>query len=380
MQGMQKADTARAKLIETLSKSTITYEDTAAAALEYVPAVNQVLWTCKMQPDAARLDERLQFEWKSGIETSRTASSFLSEALMYELVMTVACAALATGGAGCDSSVSGDFAAAGKQFKVAAGIWQYLGQDLMPKWIARGSDALQKDLPIEASTGVADAMTQLNLAFAQQMIVSAALKNNTKTSYSLMAKLTLGISELIDDAVKVFNRKASEQKARMDPECFTLLKFTLEYHSFLSMYFTARATWEDNHEYGMAIAMMKEADAILRRNLPDVDSVKSPLRVLGKDMAAVRTHIMTVLQSWDKDNSSVYFESIPTQIPLSKKLTTGMKMIKEPQPFVVEDPAILPLSIPPERPPPIAPPATIQRSDSDLARELQAKFNSGIYD
>ncbi len=114
---------------------------------------------------------------------------------MYELVMTVACAALATGRAGCDSSVSDDFAAAGKHFKVAAGIWQYLGQDLMPKWIARGSDALQKDLPIEASTGVADAMTQLKLAVTQQMIVSAPLlKNNTKMSYSLMAKLTLGIS------------------------------------------------------------------------------------------------------------------------------------------------------------------------------------------
>jgi len=51
-----------------------------------------------------------------------------------------------------------------------------------------------------------------------------------------------------------------------------LLKFTLEYHSFLSMYFTAHATWEDNHEYEMAIAMMKEADAILRKNLPDFDS------------------------------------------------------------------------------------------------------------
>ncbi len=113
---------------------------------------------------------------------------------MYELVMTVACAALAVGGAGCDSSVSDDFAAAGKHFKVAAGIWQYLGQDLMPKWIAYGSDALQEDLPMEASTRVADAMMQLNLAFAQQMIMSAALKNNTKTSYSLMSKLTLGIS------------------------------------------------------------------------------------------------------------------------------------------------------------------------------------------
>jgi hypothetical protein len=333
-----------------------------------------------MQPDAARLDERLQFEWKSGIESTKTASSFSSEALMYELVMTVACAALATGGAGCDSSVAGDFAGAGKQFKISAGIWQYLGQDLLPKWIARGSDALQKELPIEATTGVADAMTKLNLAYAQQMVVSAALKNNNKTSYSLMAKLTLGISELIDEAVKVFNKKASEQKARMDAEFFTLLKFSMEYQDFLSMYFTARATWEDNHEYGMAIAMMKEADSMLRKRLPDVEAVKSPLRILGNDLAVVRTHIMRVLHSWDKDNSSVYFESIPSQIPLSKRLPSGMKMIKEPQPYVVEDPAILPLSIPPERPPPTAPPETLQRSDSDLARELQARFNAGFYD
>lgn len=122
-------------MIESLSKSTISYEDTAAAADGYIPFVNQVLWTCKLQPDTARLDERLQFEWKSGIEASRIATSFLSEALMYELVMSVACQALATGGAGCDLSVAGDFASAGKQFKSAAAIWKYLGQDLLPKWM-----------------------------------------------------------------------------------------------------------------------------------------------------------------------------------------------------------------------------------------------------
>ncbi len=59
VQYLNQADTTRAKLIEALSKSMIAYEDTATAALEYVPTVSQVLWTCKMQLDAARLDKRL---------------------------------------------------------------------------------------------------------------------------------------------------------------------------------------------------------------------------------------------------------------------------------------------------------------------------------
>lgn len=368
-------------MIESLSKSTISYEDTAAAAEDYIPFVNQVLWTCKLQPDTARLDERLQFEWKSGIEASRTATSFLSEALMYELVMSVACQALATGGAGCDLSVAGDFASAGKQFKTAAAIWKYLGQDLLPKWIARGSDALEKDLPAEANTGIADAMTALNLAYSQQMVVSAALaKSTSKPSYSLMAKLTLGIAEQIDEAVKNFNKKAPEQVTRMDSICFSLLKFQLEYQRFLSKYYLARAAWDDNHEYGIAVAMMQEVANYLH-TLPDVETAKSPLRVLGKDLAVVRAHITSILQAWEKDNSTVYFESVPQQIPITKRLQAGMKMVKEPQPYIVQDPAVLPLSIPPERPPATAPTSTnLQRSDSDLARELQARFNAGLHD
>lgn len=347
----KQADKTRGSLAESLSKSTISYESVTNASKAYIPQINQVLAACKVQPDAARLDERLHFEWKSGVETSKLATTFKSEALMYELVMTVACEALGTAGMGCDSSVAGEFTSAGKHFKGAAGIWQYLGQDLLPKWISRGSSVDQKELPVEATPGVADALTILYLACAQQMIVSTALAKNSKPSYSLMAKLTLGIAEQIDDAVKLFRTKAGEQMQRIDATFFTLLAFQAQYQRALSSYFLARAAW-DEREYGVAIALLHEATVALRtrdsstgNGLPDVESKASPLRVLGKDLTVVRIHMNTVLQSWEKDNSTVYFDKVPQKIPQNKKLQNGMKMIKEPDLYSVADAEAMPLSM-----------------------------------
>jgi hypothetical protein len=92
--------------------------------------------------------------------------------------------------------------------------------------------------------------------------------------------------------------------------------------------------------------MMQEVTTALQKSLPDVDSSKSPLHFLGKDMAVVRTHMATVLQAWQFDIETVYFEDIPQQITSTKRLQTGMIMINEPEPYIVDDLVMLPLSLP----------------------------------
>ena len=124
--------------------------------------------------------------------------------------MTVACQSLGTECASCDCCMAGDFASAGKQFETASGIWLYLYEEVLPNWHLE-NEALPNDIPPEATTGVADAMKDLNIVYAQQMAISAALTNSSKPSYSLVAKLTLVTAEKIAEVVKLFKQKAASQ-------------------------------------------------------------------------------------------------------------------------------------------------------------------------
>ena len=63
--------------------------------------IGQILLSCKVQPEAALLDNRLVFEWSSGLQKGNVF--YKSEALMYDLAMTIACEALSNAAIGCDS-------------------------------------------------------------------------------------------------------------------------------------------------------------------------------------------------------------------------------------------------------------------------------------
>lgn len=389
-----QADATRDELARALSTATVSYSAVNAASKKYIPNIHQVLYSCKVQPDAARLDQKLLFEWTSGIESAKNPNkipptTFSSEALMYELVMTIASYGLSSAGMGCDASIAGDFATAAKEFKKAAGVFEHLGQDQLPKWIARGSSVDEKSLPAEATTGVCDAFSILYLAFAQQMAVATSMLKNTKPNYTLMAKLVLGISEQIEDSVKVFRTKAPTQMQTLDEAFLSLLAFQSAYTRGLSSYFLARSSWEEDSAYGLAIAQMHEAIGKLKtrenahsQGIPDVDGKNSPLKALSKDMQNVRAHMNTILKAWEKDNSSVYFDNVPSPIPVGSRLTQGLRLLKQGEKFALdENPTPMPLSLPLYRaliPPPYSPSRVdLKRSDSDLARELQAKLNAG---
>ena len=46
--------------------------------------------------------------------------------------------AMATAGLACDESANGDFASSANHYKRAAGIFEFLGETQLPKWVARG--------------------------------------------------------------------------------------------------------------------------------------------------------------------------------------------------------------------------------------------------
>ena len=142
------------------------------------------------------VSERLHFSWYSGLEAkSPEQSSYQSEAMMFDLVMTMACEGLGNAGLATEASTGGDFAAASRHYKAAAGVFHFLAHTQLPAWNARGSNVSEESLPVECSVHVAEALEKLFVANAQQMAVATVLMKPGVPNYGLLGKLCLGISE-----------------------------------------------------------------------------------------------------------------------------------------------------------------------------------------
>ena len=375
---MIAADEARDKMAEGLATPKLSAERISIDTLRYQPLIHSILLSCKVQPEQARLDDRLIFEWKSGIESPKSISStsYKSEAMMYDLVMTIACQGLAHAQQATEFSIGGDFAAASREYAVAAGIIGTLAEEQLPKWIAKGSNVQESALPLECNPIVAEGLTSLFMANGQQMAVATLLMKEGEPNSSLVAKLCLGVAEQLEAFLASVRRGAPEALARFDPEFLTLVTFQTAVHKSLSMYFQARKLWKEDQKFGVAIAMLKDSVAALKEQrkgskdggMPSV--AKGSLQALATDLNDLRTHMQTMLTSWEKDNSSVYFTQVPKSVPAGIQIAEGIQMKKKTE-FRLEEAEPVLLAMPAKR-------GQHKRSDSDLARELQQRLNSGL--
>lgn len=343
-------------------------------------------------------EERLIFDWSSGLESSK--SSFRSEAMMYDLVMCIVSEGLGKAGVATETSVAGEFAAASREYVAhqtwlkmrprslslpttscyicrygaAAGIFEFLNDDILPKWAARGAQVDEADLPVECCVETAKGLSMLFKANGQQMAVATVLIKPGIPNYSLLAKLCLGIVEQLEAFIAWMRDNAFKQMARIEKDFFTLITFQIQLQKSLSLYFHSRCLWAQNQEYGLAIAFLSDATINMRTRaseasdgIPDVAKIPT-LRALKNDLDDLRSHMALLLETWERDNSSVYFEAVPRSVPADKKIEKGLCIGKsEKYKMKDADPVLLAL-----------PEDAMKRSDSDLARELQRKLDAGL--
>ncbi|KAL9180974.1 hypothetical protein ACHAXT_009779 [Thalassiosira profunda] len=421
---MHQADRRREDIKQNMCEATLSHAKLAKSLLEYIPLINQILLSCKFQPESARLDTRLVFSWYSGIEHTKHAKKhyFDSEALMFELVLAIATYALSESNMGCDACIEGDFPEASRRFAKTAGVFQYLGDELLPNWMANSKQhaEMAKESLAETRVGVCVAFTSLYTAMAQQMAVATVLVKPGVPNYGLLGKLCSGIAHDLDTFVSTLRSKAAVHMSKMDPSFLTLITFSINVQRAISLYFLARSLWNAG-EYGNAIAALSEATVAMRtrtsptsRGLPEIEP-NGPLQSLVGEMNGFRLHMGAMLKSWEKDNSLVYFTKVPPSVPSNKALKAIQLKKIEAFECEVRDP--LPLGSPVDLEPkdegvvepstgsgdrrssserssqsgggPPPPPSYEQamnndpqlaapnreRSDSDLARELDAKLN-----
>jgi hypothetical protein len=359
---MLLADDQRERLDDALSGK-LSAERVLAEAKRYQPMIHTILVSCKVQSEQARLDERLVFEWKSGVEEN--ANSYKSEAIMFDLVMTIVCDGLGRCASAAENSMQGEFAAASRDYAAAAGVFEFLTNDHLPKWISKGNPLkTDEQLPSECYAPFTNALSLLFMANAQQMAVATVLVKPVEPNYSLVGKLCLGISDQLEDFLDLLRKEAFNQMSRLDKDFLTLLTFQIAIHKSLSLYFQARAEW-NTCEYGIGIALMSEA-AVMLNEAPDIAS-NSSLKIMTADLKDLRQHMAIVLRSWEKDNSYVFFQAVPQSVPAGHKLKEGLRMNKSTKYELEEaEPVLLKL-----------PDVPLQRTDSDLARELHERLNAG---
>lgn len=373
------ADTNRNYLVKSLTSKSknVPHKTIVSAAERYIPNIHQILLTCRVQPENAQLDSRLAFEWSSGIEAKNRF--FKSEALMYETVMVLCTEAIATAGIGSDECTAGDFGAACKEYRKAAGMMDHLATVQLPQWMSK--QGVQDDaLPGEARIGTCEAFKFLYLGIAQQMAVATVLAKKGKTpNWSMLSKLGLGIAEQFEQFVSTIKTKEPLVKSRIDVNFFTLMTFQIQLQKSLSFYYHARYYWEEERDFGLAIAMMSKAIDMLKtrdtptgRGLPEIRK-GSPLVAVEKDLNQVKNHMNTILRDWEKDNSKIYFEKVPLKLPVDKVLSQGTLLMKiEEYQLDVVDP--LPLILPESASTRIQ--ASEIESDAELARKLQEQLNA----
>jgi len=148
---LRKTDERRVDMCCSLTgaKGKMNGGETVRAVEAYLPLIRSILLSCEVQPDDALLDEKLNFNWQSSMEKSKARSS---EALMYEVSMALASKAFGHVTTGCDSSVDGNFDGAAKEFKDAAGVFDYLATKHLSQWVSLGSSVQTIDLPCEVGT------------------------------------------------------------------------------------------------------------------------------------------------------------------------------------------------------------------------------------
>ena len=137
---------------------------------------------------------------------------------------------------------------------------------------------------------------------------------------------------------------------------------------------------------------MEVRESITSKGIPEDINVKgNPLAVLRPDLDDLRRHVDGMEEAWTNDCEKVYFDKVPDSVPVGKRIKKGMQMVKfgEWEGANKEGIEPVPLSVKGkgeeeekwENMPPTAPRQSeekgMERSDSDLARELQAKLNAG---
>ncbi|KAG0036966.1 hypothetical protein BGZ82_003387 [Podila clonocystis] len=245
----------------------------------------------------------------------------------------------------------------------AAGIFEYVAQDLIPKWNESGLGAAggstkgtEASRPVDVQISVVSAHIKLALGEAHACTVrKAAIKAAraatlraaetsssagsgaaSKTSYVLLAKLSIGVKEEYERAygllksVKDLNEISSDFRAHV--------KDAKVYYEALALTLLGMDAYE-SQQYGKAIGFMTSAKTSFAA------LVKSSKAATIVSAASFEYRLANEkCQAFQKINDSVTFEKVPSTAELLMVMPSGRDLLK-PKKYQVPRPCFGPLSV-----------------------------------
>jgi len=347
---------------------------------QFLPYAFQLMNSVLQASEGVRLEAKLEFKWESGLSTARGGRRMAENsdpALMFDLGMAVAAKALALGNlatlaAGDLRSGAGGAGPAVAHLREAAGLWAWVAAERLPERYAHA----------ECAAAVAEGLGQWCLARAQLAAAAQMALKYDASKDALLAKLCVGAAQMIKRAVDGMRARAGPQYERLPAPFLAQLALSSSLAQGLAYLYVARAAAAEQRA-GLAVAAIRRAQELVGERagpaavgLPPLDG---PLQEIQGEVAALRAHIQRTEAAYNKDNSSVYFLPVPdgrdVELP-------GAVTMKQATPFA-----------PPELPPldlegrgasasssgekAEGEEGKRERTDSDLARELQEKLNAG---
>ncbi|KAL9997697.1 putative BRO1 domain-containing protein [Helianthus debilis subsp. tardiflorus] len=197
-------------------------------------------------------------------------------------------------------------------FRKAAGVYQYLGHDVLPFIRAK----LSPHGPPEATSSVSSVMSLICLAEAQMVTIMKA--EEKKTADGLLSKLHYGVVQLLDEATDSYSTAAKECK-EISPGLMDYISCSKALHKLRSYKHMAEGVKTEG-QMGTAIGLLKRAlNSKVQKNVGGLESWR---KVIKQDMNA----LTELLRRYEHENDFVWSEKVPCDehLPMlqGKKIAT----------------------------------------------------------
>jgi len=308
-------------------------EDSFPAIERYIPLVLGLVQTVENNP-GLKLNDSLTFTWSSVICERPMPAMFTINSIRYEAAMTILtlafmhcnqAAIIMKKTTEVDYEEKSKLAA--QELRIAAGIFEYLHNSELPKWVTVPSER-----PAEVLSQVANGLANMCVAQAQQMAIKKATLKGS--SAGVISKLCIEVYRRYDNCLNGF---------KSVPKDFAEISSTLKAYVLLNqalwrgiaLKYLAQEAYE-KEEYGKAVSYLNLAEKQMKEiGIPP----KSPLEVVKDDVNAETEKIVQMKIKYTKDNDMVYFHKLvdfnQLEIP-DGKCVVGSIPFSPPEPAFIE--------------------------------------------
>lgn len=180
-------------------------------------------------------------------------------------------------------------------FREAAGIYQYLSQDVLPS--LQSVNVGQR--PPEATSSFVEVMRLICLAEAQAVTIRKA--EEKRASVGLLAKLHHGVTEFLEEAADILH-SGSEEVKDVSSRVFEYVSCCIDLHDLRSQKYFA----EDLR----ALGQVGVAIGVLRQALDDIKTTNPGEQSWGLVVKEESDSVAEVLEKFEKENEFVWHEKI----------------------------------------------------------------------